>query len=75
MVLNDDVWRVPPDFVYMEEPPPPGSLPVQSTNSVSHLLSQNKALNKTSAWVNAEKYSSLPLRILNVDYAFKLHLE
>ena len=44
-VLNDDFWRIPPDFVYMEEPP--GflhGLPVQSTNSASHLLSYNKAL-------------------------------
>ena len=40
--------------------PPPGSLPVQSTNFVSHLLSYNKALIlRPVAWVNAEKYSNL----------------
>ena len=38
------IFASPPDFVYMEEPSPPGSLPVQSTNFVSHLLSHNKAL-------------------------------
>ena len=39
----------------MEESPSPGSLPVQSTNFVSHLLLYNKALIlKPIAWVNAE---------------------
>ena len=39
---------------------PPGSLPVQSTNFVSHSLSSNKALILGPvAWVNAEKYSNL----------------
>ena len=42
-ILNDDFWRIPPPTSYIWKSPP-GSLPVQSTNVVSHLLSYNKAL-------------------------------
>ena len=42
--LTSYIWKIPP-----------GSLPVQSTNFVSHLLSSNKApILRPVAWVNAE---------------------
>ena len=47
--LTSYIWKIPP-----------GSLPVQSTNFVSHLFSYNKApVLRPVAWVNAEKYSNL----------------
>ena len=60
-VLNDDFWRIPRLRIYGRAPP--GSLPIQSTNFASHLLSYNKALINQLLGSMLKNIRTLALRI------------